>query len=111
MPAQTSVTSNGTIIVPLDITETVFSRCVTTNNGKDEIKEEKVLANCHLQKKLQIKFNYEFLEDFQGKQFSSKLSSGEEDATDIDIPKQDISAKFLTIVVQGTDYQWVLHEV
>ena len=107
MPAQTSVTSNGTIIVPLDITETVFSRCVTTN-GKDEIKEEEVLANCH---KLQIKFNYEFLEDFQGKQFSSKLSSGEEDATDIDIPKQDISAKFLTIVVQETDYQWVLHEV
>ena len=108
MPAQTSVTSNGTIIVPLDITETVFSRCVITNNGRDKIKEEEVLANCH---KLQIKFNYEFLEDFQGKQFSSKLSSGEEDATDVDIPKQDISAKFLTIVVQETDYQWVLHEV
>ena len=35
-------------------------------------------------RKLMVKFNYEFLEDFQNKQSSGKLSLGEEGPTNID---------------------------
>ena len=42
---------------------------------------EEVHADSH---KIKVEFNYEFLEDFQDEQSSSKQSSGEEDATNID---------------------------
>ena len=35
----------------------------------------------------------------------------QKDEIDEEIPKEHISAKFLPLVVQETDYQWVLHEV
>ena len=63
------------LILPSDVAERAFSRCVTTNEG-DKEHEEEVHADS---RKLWIKFNYEFFEDFQ-----AKLSSDEECATNTD---------------------------
>ena len=63
------------LILPLDVAERAFSRCVETNKGKDELMNEEVHADSH---KLEVRFNYEFLEDFQDEQSSNKQSSGEE---------------------------------
>ena len=54
---------------PLDVAERAFSRCVTTNKGKDKLRKEEVLADSH---NLRVDFNYEFLEDFQDKQSSDR---------------------------------------
>ena len=53
-----------------------------TNRGEKDVDTiEKVLADSRT---LKVKFNYEFLEDFQDEQSSDKQSSGEEGATNID---------------------------
>jgi len=65
----------------LDVAERAFSKCVTTNKGKGESWGEEVHADS---RKLEVEFNYEFLEDFQDEQSPDKLSSGEEGATNID---------------------------
>ena len=69
------------VILPLDVAERAFSRCVTTNEGNDKFWNEEVHADS---RKLTVKFNYEFLEDFQNKQSSGKLSLGEEGPANID---------------------------
>ena len=69
------------LILPLDVAERAFSRCVETNEGKDEVSNEEVHADSY---KLRVTFNYEFLEDFQEEQSSVKQSSGEEGPTNID---------------------------
>ena len=74
---QTFLLHNGFI---LDVAERVFSKCVETNKGEKELGEE-VHAASH---KLKVKFNYEFLEDFQDEQSSDNQSSGEEGETNID---------------------------
>ena len=66
---------------PLDVAERAFCRCVETNKGKDELRNEEVHADSH---KLKVKFNYEFLEDFQDEESSNKQSSGEEGPTHTD---------------------------
>ena len=58
------------LIFPLDVAERAFSKCVKTNEG-EEVYREKVLANG---RKLKVKFNYEFLEDFQDKQSSDRYT-------------------------------------
>ena len=58
------------LILPLDVAERVFSKCVTTNEGK-EVFTEKVHADGRL---LKVEFNYEFLEDFQDKQSSDRYT-------------------------------------
>ena len=69
------------LILSLDVAERAFSKCVTTNEGKDEFRNEEVHADS---RKLKVTFNYEFLEDFQDEQPSDKQSSGEEDETNTD---------------------------
>ena len=69
------------LILPLDVAERAFCRCVETNKGKDELRNEEVHADSH---KLKVKFNYEFLEDFQDEESSNKQSSGEEGPTHTD---------------------------
>ena len=66
-------------LFPLDVAERAFSKCVKTNKGRDWGK--KVHADS---RKLKVKFNYEFLEDFQDEQSSDKQSSDEAGATNID---------------------------
>ena len=69
------------MLLSLDVAEKAFDRCVTTNEGKGESWDEEVHADS---RKLKVKFNYEFLEDFQDVESSDKQSSGEEGATNID---------------------------
>ena len=45
--------------------------------------------------KLKVKFNYEFLEDFQDEQSSDKQSSGEEGPTNIDTRYTSIAQIFM----------------
>ena len=84
------------LILPLDVAERAFSRCVTTNKGKGSSWEEEVHANS---RKLEVKFNYEFLEDFQDKQ-----SSGEEGPTNKDTryPRSAHILNPLVIVISRT---------
>ena len=67
------------LILPLDVAERAFSRCVATNKGKGRLKDEEEVHDHS--RKLEVEFNYEFLEDFQDEQSSNKLSSGEEGPT------------------------------
>ena len=69
------------LILPLDVAERAFCRCVETNKGKDKLRDEEVHGDSH---KLKVKFNYEFLEDFQNEQSSDKQSSDEEGPTHTD---------------------------
>ena len=69
-----------------------------TNKGEKEF-TEKVHADS---RKLKVKFNYEFLEDFQDEQSSDKQSSGEEGETNIDArytPSAQIFLSLLTYLV------------
>ena len=69
-----------------------------TNRGEKEF-TEKVHADS---RKLKVKFNYEFLEDFQDEQSSDKQSSGEEGETNIDArytPSAQIFLSLLTYLV------------
>ena len=59
------------LILPLDVAERAFSKCVTTNEGKDEFRNEEVHADSH---KLKVMINYEFLDDFQDEQSSDKTA-------------------------------------
>ena len=68
------------LILTLDVAEKTFNRCVTTNEGNAGLWEE-VHADS---RNLEVKLNYEFLEDFQDEQSSNKQSSDEEGATNID---------------------------
>ena len=61
------------MLLSLDVAEKAFDRCVTTNEGKGESWDEEVHADS---RKLKVKFNYEFLEDFQDVESSDKQSSG-----------------------------------
>ena len=72
---------NTFVLTPLlDVAEKAFSKCVETNKGEEEgIK--KVHADS---RNLEVKFNYEFLEDFQDEQSPDKQSSCEEGPTNID---------------------------
>jgi len=49
-------------IFHIDVAEVAFSRCVTTNEGKNRGNEVHATSNS-----LKVDFNYEFLEDFQDK--------------------------------------------
>ena len=60
------------LILPLDVAERAFSRCVATNKGKAQLKNEKEVHDHS--RKLEVEFNYEFLEDFQDKQSSDFLA-------------------------------------
>ena len=72
---------NTFVLTPLlDVAERAFSKCVETNKG-GKIFGEKVHADSRT---LKVKFNYEFLEDFQDEQSPDKQSSCEEGATNID---------------------------
>ena len=79
------------LILPLDVAERAFSRCVTTNKGKGSSWEEEVHADS---RKLEVKFNYEFLEDFQNEQ-----SSGEEGQTITDTRYPQSAQIFLSPLV------------
>ena len=63
---------------------------------------------------LEVKFNYEFLEDFQDEQSSDKLFSGEEGATNIYArytPREQIFLSlpaYLVIVMLYPQQYWVL---
>ena len=59
------------LILSLDVAERAFSKCVTTNEGKNKFgfRNEEVHADS---RKLKVKFNYEFLEDFQDEQSSDR---------------------------------------
>ena len=72
---------NTFVLTPLlDVAEKAFSKCVETNKGGTQL-GEKVHADSH---NLEVKFNYEFLEDFQDEQSPDKQSSSEEGETNID---------------------------
>ena len=72
---------NTFVLTPLlDVAERAFSKCVETNEGNEE-EIEKVHADS---RNLKVKFNYEFLEDFQDEQSPDNESSGEDGATNTD---------------------------
>ena len=72
---------NTFVLTPLlDVAEKAFSKCVETNKGGTQL-GEKVHADSH---NLEVKFNYEFLEDFQDEQSPDKQSSSEEGETNTD---------------------------
>ena len=80
----------------IDVAERAFNRCVTTNKGKESWREE-VHADSH---KLEVKFNFEFLEDFQDEQSPDKHSSSEECETNIDARyTRSIQISLLTYLV------------
>ena len=90
---------SATFLIPLDVAERAFSRCVTTNKAEGATWEEEVHADSH---KLKGMFNYEFLEDFQDDKSSDKQSSGEEGETNIDsryIPRAQIFLSSLAYIV------------
>ena len=84
------------LILPLDVAEMAFSRCVTTNRGKDEWQHEEVHADS---RNLEVMFNYEFLEDFQDEHSSGKQSSDEEGATNNDTRYKRSAHIFLQALV------------
>ena len=90
---------SATFLIPLDVAERAFSRCVTINEDRGSTWEEEVHADSH---KLKVMFNYEFLEDFQDDRSSDKQSSGEEGATNIVtryIPRAQIFLSSLVYIV------------
>jgi len=90
---------SATFLIPLDVAERAFSRCVTINEDSSTTWEEEVLADSH---KLKVIFNYEFLEDFQDDRSSDKQSSGEEGETNIDArytPRAQIFLSSLVYIV------------
>ena len=88
------------LILPLDVAERAFSRCVTTNKGKGQSQDEQeVHADS---RKLEVEFNYEFLEDFSDEQSSNKQSSGEEGAINKDkryTPSAQILLSLLAYII------------
>ena len=48
----------------IDVAEVAFNRCVTTNEGKEDRYHNEVHATSDT---FEVKYNYEFLEDFQDK--------------------------------------------
>ena len=90
---------SATFLIPLDVAERAFSRCITINEDRGSTWEEEVHADSH---KLKVMFNYEFLEDFQDDRSSDKQSSGEEGATNIVtryIPRAQIFLSSLVYIV------------
>ena len=89
---------NTFVLTPLlDVAERAFSKCVETNKGKEF--GQQVHADSRM---LKVKFNYEFLEDFQDEQSPDEQSSGEEGAAIIDArytPSAQIFLSWLTYLV------------
>jgi len=52
-----------------DVAEVAFNRCVTTNEGKKDRRRNEVHATSDT---FVVDYNYEFLEDFQGKDFPDR---------------------------------------
>ena len=55
---------NGTTFFYVDVAEVAFNRCVTTNEGTKDRRDNQVHATSDT---LEVDYNYEFLDDFQDK--------------------------------------------
>jgi len=58
-------------IFPTDVAEVAFNKCVTTNENKKHHMDSEVVVH-PTSDTFQVKFNYEFLEDFQYKHSSDR---------------------------------------